>query len=96
MFELFKPEPIFVNEELTKAKAMEIYALIKQYGDSDSAYKNQPNSAYPYAHFVIVDNELSRIYSEHLAGTINITSDILDVGVIIKDINSILEQKNKK
>ena len=95
MFELFKPEPIFINEELTKAKAMDIYALIKQYGDSDSAYKNQPNSAYPYAHFVIVDNELSRIYSEHLAGTINITSDILDVVVIIKDINSILEQKNK-
>ncbi len=96
MFELFKTDPVFVKDELTKDKAMKIYYLIKQYGDVDMAYKNNPNSSYPYEHFEIIDKELSRIYEEYLSGNLNITSDLLEISTIIADFDKIMLEKSIK
>ena len=60
----FKQEPTFSTKEITSEIASDIYALIKTYGDADSAYKEKGNSDIEPEHFKIVNDELQRLASE--------------------------------
>jgi len=50
--------------ELTAEIAGNIYALIKQEGNADLAFKSQESSQYEPEHFKLVDKEVDRLFKE--------------------------------
>lgn len=60
----FNEQPTSSTPELDASTAQEIYALIKQHGDIDKAYKNKGNSLYEPEHFKQVDKEADRLFNE--------------------------------
>lgn len=50
--------------ELTKTIGNTLLNMIVQYGNSDLAFKNQPNSEYEPEHFKIIDKEIERLFKE--------------------------------
>jgi hypothetical protein len=61
---MFKTEPTFSTPEITPEIAQSIYALIKEFGDADKAYKLKGNSDFEPEHFPIVEKEIERLASE--------------------------------
>ena len=57
----FNEQPTTSTAEITPVIAGEIYALIKEYGDADKAFKLKGNSDYEPEHFAIVQAELDRL-----------------------------------
>jgi len=60
----FKEKPVCSTKELIPSVAKEIYLLIKQYGDSDSSFKEKGNSDYEPEHFKLVDKEIDKLFSD--------------------------------
>ena len=60
----FNDKPTFSTPALTAEVAQEIYALIKEHGSADKAYKEKGNSDYEPEHFDLVNKEADRIVRE--------------------------------
>lgn len=60
----FNPEPTTSTPEITSEIAQVIYALIKEYGDADKAYKLKGNSDYEPKHFTETAQEAERLFNE--------------------------------
>ena len=60
----FNEQPINSTPALTAEIAGQVYALIKQYGDADKAYKMKGDSSIDPEHFVLTNAEADRIVKE--------------------------------
>lgn len=60
----FNESPTKSTPELDSTTAQEIYALIKEHGDADKAYKNKGNSDYEPEHFKQTNDEADRLFKE--------------------------------
>lgn len=60
----FKERPTSSTPEITAEIAGKVYDLIKQYGDADTAFKSQSDSAIDPEHFKTTDKEADRLFKE--------------------------------
>jgi len=99
---MFTQQPTFSTLEITPEIAQSIYALIKEFGDADKAYKLKGNSDFEPEHFPIVEKEIERleegeineeavpaVYYEATTKTKlieDVSSDLLNVETLLNDL----------